>query len=209
MPTAHIDHVILGAADLERAIDAFERLTGVRPVHGGKHPIGTHNALASLGEQVYLEIIAVQPGAAPPSDFPDLRNFANPTPIGWAVAGEAEGELRKKLTDGGFQLTPSMAGSRTTPSGATLRWSTFGLEQPVTDAPFFIDWAPEVAHPSATSPKGCTLKRLTILGPHTEALDDLVKAVGLPVQVSKSSREGMRLELGCPKGPVLFAPAIH
>ena len=35
MPRAHVDHVILGAADLDRAIDAFEKLTGVRPIPKG------------------------------------------------------------------------------------------------------------------------------------------------------------------------------
>ena len=47
---AQIDHVILGIDDLDRGVKAFEAATGVKPVYGGKHPGGTHNALVSLGD---------------------------------------------------------------------------------------------------------------------------------------------------------------
>src|SRR5947209_6676597 len=72
---ARIDHVILGAADLDRGVAVFERMTGVRPVYGGKHPGGTHTALVSLGGRTYLEIVAVEPGAAPPKSLPDLTGY--------------------------------------------------------------------------------------------------------------------------------------
>jgi len=74
-PSAQIDHIILGVADLDQGIETFEQLTGVRPVYGGRHPVGTHNALVSLGGRTYLEIIAVQPGASPPSHFTDLSGL--------------------------------------------------------------------------------------------------------------------------------------
>jgi hypothetical protein len=57
-PTVHIDHILLGIDDLDRGMDLFEQRSGVRPVQGGKHPGGTHNALVSLGDGTYLEIIA-------------------------------------------------------------------------------------------------------------------------------------------------------
>ena len=46
-----IDHLIYGAPDLEMGMATVEALLGVRPALGGKHiGIGTHNALAALGE---------------------------------------------------------------------------------------------------------------------------------------------------------------
>ena len=54
-PAAQVDHILLGIDDLDRGMEQFEKLTGVRPVYGGKHPRGTHNALVSLGNGTYLE----------------------------------------------------------------------------------------------------------------------------------------------------------
>jgi len=36
--TAGLDHILIGAANLDGGIRAFERATGVTPVRGGRHP---------------------------------------------------------------------------------------------------------------------------------------------------------------------------
>lgn len=205
-PNARIDHLILGVPDLDQAIEDFEKLTGVRPVYGGKHPTGTHNALASLGDRVYLELIALQPGATPPPQFAALSGIKNLTPIGWAVSADDGPALRRSLESAGFKLTESRPGSRTTSSGATLHWQTFGLTPNVEDAPFFILWGPETPHPSTTSPAGCTLERLAIAGPQVEDLQRLRDALGLSVEVAKGATAGLTFALKCPKGSVTFEP---
>jgi catechol 2,3-dioxygenase-like lactoylglutathione lyase family enzyme len=205
-PNARIDHLILGVADLDRAIEDLEKLTGVRPVYGGKHPTGTHNALVSLGDRVYLELIAVQPGATPPPLFAALSGLEKTAPIGWAVSADDGPALRHSLESAGFKLTELRPGSRTTSSGTTLQWQTFGLAPNVRDAPFFILWGAETPHPSVTSPAGCTLERLALAGPQIEDLKRLRDALGLSVEVAQGAKAGLTFTLKCPKGVVTFEP---
>src|SRR5690349_11197497 len=59
-----LDHVILGCSNLDLGIALVEERTGVRAAIGGIHPDrGTMNALASLGDRHYLEIMAPNPDA--------------------------------------------------------------------------------------------------------------------------------------------------
>lgn len=65
-PRILIDHIAINCATLAEGIDWVEERLGVRVPLGGKHPImNTHNAVMSLGDGVYLEIVAVDPEAGP------------------------------------------------------------------------------------------------------------------------------------------------
>jgi hypothetical protein len=203
-PAAQIDHVMLGIDDLERGIDSFEQLTGVRPVYGGKHPGGTHNALVSLGDGTYLEIIAVQRGVPPPAEYAGLEQLHTLTPIGWAVSALDSARLRNRLTTAGMVVTEPTAGSRATPAGTTLSWQTFGLKDNFDEAPFFIVWSPRTAHPSTTSPTGCKLQRWRVAGPHPKALDRLRRILDLRIDVAEAASTSLQLSLQCPKGLVEF-----
>jgi catechol 2,3-dioxygenase-like lactoylglutathione lyase family enzyme len=52
-----IDHVVIVVAELEPAIATYSR-AGFTVVRGGKHPIGTHNALIAFADGSYFELIA-------------------------------------------------------------------------------------------------------------------------------------------------------
>src|SRR5215469_5163158 len=52
-----IDHVVIVVRELESAIESYSR-AGFTAVRGGKHPIGTHNALVAFADGGYLELIA-------------------------------------------------------------------------------------------------------------------------------------------------------
>ena len=57
-----IDHVAVVVDELESAIESYSR-AGFTVVRGGKHPIGTHNALIAFADGSYLELIAfLKPG---------------------------------------------------------------------------------------------------------------------------------------------------
>jgi hypothetical protein len=52
-----IDHIVIVVIELESAIATFTS-AGFTVVRGGKHPIGTHNALIAFADGSYLELIA-------------------------------------------------------------------------------------------------------------------------------------------------------
>lgn len=203
-PPAQIDHILLGIDDLDRGVKAFEEATGVKPVYGGKHPRGTHNALVSLGDGTYVEIIAVQKGAMPPEDFAGLAQLHTLTPIGWAVSSQDSAQLRSRLEAAGMAVTDPAPGSRITPAGKTLSWQTFNLKDNFEEAPFFIVWSAQTAHPSTTSPGGCKLQQWRIAGPHQKNLEQLRRTLELRVDVAEGKSPAMRLALSCPKGAVAF-----
>ena len=203
-PAAQVDHILLGIDDLDRGVEQFEKLTGVRPVYGGKHPRGTHNALVSLGDGTYLEILALQPNVTPPKEYEDLKKLNTLTPIGWAVSSRDSAQLRTRLTSAGLAVSEPSPGSRTTPAGKELSWQTFGLENAFEEAPFFIVWSPQSAHPSTTSPTGCRLRQWRVAGPHLKSLEQLRTALDLRVDVAEAASTSLRLSLSCPRGTVQF-----
>ncbi|MGC1676180.1 MAG: VOC family protein [Candidatus Binataceae bacterium] len=52
-----IDHVVIAVADLDSAIASYAQ-AGFTVVRGGKHNIGTHNALIAFADGSYIELIA-------------------------------------------------------------------------------------------------------------------------------------------------------
>ena len=62
-----LDHIAIVAPDLASGVAWVGDMLGVTMSAGGSHPeMGTHNKLARLGDDVFLEVIAVEPGAPRP-----------------------------------------------------------------------------------------------------------------------------------------------
>ncbi len=63
-----LDHITVVARTLEEGAAHIKRQLGIDMPKGGAHPaMGTHNRLLSLGETAFLELIAIDPDATPPS----------------------------------------------------------------------------------------------------------------------------------------------
>jgi catechol 2,3-dioxygenase-like lactoylglutathione lyase family enzyme len=63
-----LDHITVIAPDLAAGTAWVREVLGVDPPRGGTHPqMGTHNHLLRLGDDLFLEVIAVDPDAARPA----------------------------------------------------------------------------------------------------------------------------------------------
>lgn len=63
-----LDHLSIIAPSLQEGVEHVRNCLGIDIPYGRVHPdMGTHNHLLRLGDGVYLEVIAADPGAAPPA----------------------------------------------------------------------------------------------------------------------------------------------
>ncbi len=202
---------MLGISDLSVGIAELEQKIGVRAEFGGRHPHhGTHNALASLGEGVYLEIIAPDPEAAaldprlaPIAEFPSL------TPYLWIAAVDespALGDLdtlAATFSARGVRTSGALAGSRLRADGVSLSWQTLWIEEPVHPLlPFFIRWGAGTPHPSTTAPRGARLLSFRLETPDPAPLAELLAKLELKVDVMPGPTTRIVVELEGPRGVV-------
>lgn len=203
---AAIDHLILGINSLERGMQDFASLSGVTPRRGGEHPgAGTENALVSLGDGAYLELIAPKPGATPTS-FAGITSLERLTPIGWALHTDSLDVLVALLRKANLGVLGPFPGSRKTPDGTLLSWRTAHLSDAALQAePFLIEWGAGVSHPSATSPGGCRLTKLTVTEPAPSGLNAFFALLGMELVAEPGEQPGLRFTLQCPSGKLTFS----
>ena len=189
-PPGVLDHILLGCNDLDGGIAFVEKRTGVRAIFGGVHPgRGTRNALLSLGERHYLEIIAPDPQQGGAPDMRNLRQLAEPRLVGWAAHPGDITQFAAQLRNSGIDFEGPTPGSRKRPDGRLLKWITLNLkndEQGV--LPFFIEWSAGTVHPSADAPSGCKIERFTISGPNEVELRGRCALLNLDVHVEHSEK---------------------
>lgn len=200
-----LDHILLGCNDLDRGISLVEERTGVRAAFGGIHPgQGTQNALLSLGERRYLEIIAPDPKQSGAPDFRGLKTLTEPRLIAWAAHPGDIQALAARLAKAGVAAQGPFPGSRKRPDGRVLSWKILGLKDDASHLlPFFIEWSADSLHPSADSPSGCSLVRFEAATPDLEALSKQTALLGLDLPIVKADKPQLRATIAGPKGGAL------
>lgn len=200
-----LDHILLGCNDLACGIDFVYEQTGVRAEFGGVHPgNGTQNALLSLGENRYLEIIAPDPKQPASADARDLRNLDDdPTIVGWAAHHADIDALAVRLNSQGLEMEGPMPGSRKRPDGRLLTWKVMRLKgDPTLLLPFFIEWSADSIHPSVDSPHGCQLFRFEAFAPDADAraIAGQIKLLGLDLRLAPGKKSFLAATIIGPKG---------
>lgn len=205
-----VDHLVVGAATLEQGATWCAATLGVLPGPGGKHPLmGTHNLLLAIGSEAfprcYLEIIAIDPQAAPPArrrwfDLDDaaLRATlaAGPRLIHWvARCGDVAAEC-SALAEAGVDRGEVLQAERDTPRGL-LRWQIAvrpdGRRLFAGALPTLIQWGD--VHPADAMPaSGVALSSL--------AVGTLPDAAARRLPAGVSTHEPFAATLATPAGHV-------
>ncbi len=207
-PAADVDHVIWAVSDLDEGIATIEEKTGVRAIIGGVHPgRGTRNALISLGDRHYLEILSTDP-AQPDStnervDF--VKSLAQPQILGWAAGTSDIAAVEKGIREAKIEMMGPEAGSRKKPDGTTLKWKSIAVGgHDGTIVPFVIEWGKDTVHPSEDSPQGCTLRELQLEHPNPGDVNPFLEAMGLVIRATKGPKPKITAILDSPKGRVVL-----
>ncbi|MGB9465356.1 MAG: VOC family protein [Candidatus Acidiferrum sp.] len=200
-----LDHILLGCSDLDRGIDFVEKHTGVRAAFGGVHPgRGTRNALLSLGEKHYLEIIAPDPQQSAAPDHYALQKLSEPRLVGWAAHPGDLNQFAIRLRDTGLAFDGPHAGSRKRPDGRLLQWKTLNLKDDRGGLlPFFIEWSADTVHPSADAPSGCKFVRFALSTPVDAELNRICTQLDLDVPVEQGEKPHLYARIVGPDGGVM------
>jgi len=194
-----VDHLVVMAASLEQGAAWCETTLGVTPGPGGEHPLmGTHNRLLNIAAashpRAYLEIIAINPGAAHAlstgprrwfdMDDPVLQAHVaqhGPCLIHWVASVADIRAASVELAWQGIDRGPILRASRQTPAGL-LEWQITarddGLRLFDGCLPTLIQW--DGTHPVDRMPEsGITLQSLHVHHPEATALRQAWQAMGL------------------------------
>ncbi|MDC8756808.1 VOC family protein [Janthinobacterium fluminis] len=189
MTPGYIDHITVTAPSLDEGVAYVREALGVAPQAGGAHPrMGTHNRLLRLGADLFLEVIAADPAAAPPSrprwfQLDDAQYNCRPRLATWVV--------RVAAIDAAAAACAFAPGAVEPMTRGALSWritippdGRLALDGA---APALIEWD-VAAHPAAAMPDlGCSLLGLEVCHPDAGRLRAMLAGLACagPVRVAQ------------------------
>jgi hypothetical protein len=212
-----VDHLVVVANTLAQGVQWCEATLGVAPGPGGKHALmGTHNRLLHIASptypHAYLEIIAIDPDAPPPSharwfgmDDPALQAAVKREPqLVHFVAHTSDVALAcASLAKLQHDVGQAVKASRDTPSG-TLSWQITvrkdGVPQALGAMPTLIQWG--TVHPTDTMPASTiSLRQVIASASPPNRLDKAFEALNLmDVTVAHGTAPPLQAVLQTPSG---------
>jgi hypothetical protein len=195
MASFTIDHIVIGAANLEKATKKVEGLLKTKFSTSGKHSLmATHNRLARLQNSAYMEIIAIDPSASfPKSSSQEKRWFSfdsaktqrrlskGPQPLCWVVAVN---NIEQTASNCGYEPGRIIEMSR-----GDFRWKLtvpdIGELSEDGVLPVLIEW-PNAKNPAEMMPKsGLILKQLLLSHPNPRSIERILSKLDIsgPIDV--------------------------
>jgi Glyoxalase-like domain len=202
-----LDHLVIAARTLDEGARFITEKLGVETAEGGAHPLmRTHNRLLNLWGGAYLEVLAINPDAAP-IDSPRPRLFAMDDPalhvrlengpqlVHWVARVDRPKSLARWQSQYPERIAPVVAmtrGSNTwnltvSNDGAFPSWQDAGDGL----LPSLIQWDTP-RHPSETLPEtGIALRSLTGFHPRANLLSEQLAWLGASHLMRVEVTEGL------------------
>jgi glyoxalase-like protein len=201
VPRSRIDHIVVTAASLAAGVDYVRRELGVAPQTGGEHVrMGTHNCLLKLGEKLFLEVIAANPGAPHPGrprwfQLDDPESIKAPRLATWvarcddlhAVAPPSLGRI-EAMSRGSFEWLITIPDDGRLPLQGV--------------APTLIQWRSGTHPAQGLKDLGCSLVRFEGFHPRPEMVRSMLRSIGFEGEFPVSSGEpSVVAHIQTPAGP--------
>ena len=201
-----LDHLVYAVPDLARARAELGQRLGIELSDGGAHPgRGSRNALFSLGEGSYVEVIGPDPEQGEPENPRPfgIDDLSAPRLVTWATP-ERDLEARlERARKAGYDGGTAFPLSRELPDGTHLAWR---VARPIVHGgdglvPFLIDWG-TCPHPALTSAKGCSLIELRAEHPDPSQVQSWLAAMDVALDVRAGATPALIATLDSPNGRV-------
>jgi len=203
-----LDHIVYAVPDLTKAVIDLEQRMGVRATPGGKHTgRGTHNALLSLSDESYIEVIGPdpdQPRPTLPRPF-GIDTLTEPRLVTWLAKATDLDKQVEQARARGYDIGEIMPMHRDLPDGTRIAWRLAIPAQPLGDGlvPVLIEWHTTL-HPAKTSARGCTLVDLHGEHPQPETVQPILQAMGLSLDIRPGAAPALIVTLNTPKGRIVL-----
>lgn len=201
-----VDHLVLATPDLDKGVEFVHDRLGVDAVAGGHHPVyGTRNALVSLGDTCYLEIIGPDNKVLDTEEVKvfGIHELEDTRLVTWAANGSDLEQLVEASRREMIDLGAVTLGSRRQADGRELTWN---FTDPLAARnggvlPFFIDWG-DTEHPAQSLPKECELLEIRLYHPHAEEVRRRLAVLDLDLPVEPAEEPRVAARIRTPKGEI-------
>ena len=211
MALSTIDHIVIGAANLEKATKKVEGLLKTTFSTSGNHAsMATHNRLLKLQNSIYMEVIAIDPSASflksctrekrwfsLDSSKTKRRLSLAPQPLCWVVAVN---NIEKTASNCGYE-----PGRITEMSRGDFRWKlTVPDSGELSEGgvlPVLIEW-PKGKNPADVMPESnLALKQITLFHPSPAFIKHILSAMDIagPITI-KFGEPAIQFTLKTPNG---------
>ncbi len=208
--TLVLDHLVVVAPTLDEGKSWVEGLLGAEIRPGGRHnELGTHNALLRIGDDVFLEVIALDPAAA----HEGPRVFGIGDPAAARQAWEAGRRLQTWVART-IALDEVLAGHATLMGGprrVTRGERAWTMSIPPDGSlplggllPTAVQYEPGMVPARHMPESGLRLLELTLVHPQPERLRDLLARLDVqgPVTMEAGPQPRLAARLATPRGEV-------